>query len=34
MYSPHIVAETFIKTLKGKIDKTMTANDSKPYLTQ
>ena len=27
-----VVPETFTKTLKGKIYKTMTANDSKSYL--
>ena len=37
MYSRHnegepVVAEGFIKTLKGKIHKNMTANDSKSYL--
>ena len=37
VYSTHnevnsVVAERFIKTLKGKIYKTMTANDSKSYL--
>ena len=37
MYSTHndgkfVVAERFIKTLKGKISKGMTANDSKSYL--
>ena len=37
MYLTHnerksVVAEIFIKTLKSKIYKTMTANDSKSYL--
>ena len=37
MYSTHnegksVIAERFIKTLKAKIYKKMTANDSKPYL--
>ena len=37
MYSTHnegksVVTEMFIKTLKGKIYKTMTANNSKSYL--
>ena len=37
MYSAHneaktVVAETFIKTLKGKISKIITGNGSKSYL--
>ena len=30
--TPHIIAERFIKTLKAKIYKKMTASDSKSYL--
>ena len=38
MYSTHtegtlVVAERFMKTLKGKISKKITANQSKSYLT-